>query len=118
MQQRGEYEKELIKTVSHIIGRTSWDRANTWAINPNAQYHFCNETLRPQFYRTNWDYEKCNKHTIFLSQGYYPLKGIQQVLHALPLILSHYPDTKILVAGNNFINKKSYLIRSCFDFIR
>lgn len=118
MQQRGEYEKELIKTVSHIIGRTSWDRANTWAINPNAQYHFCNETLRPQFYRTNWDYEKCNKHTIFLSQGYYPLKGIQQVLHALPLILSHYPDTKILVAGNNFINKKSYLINGFANYIK
>ena len=97
---RGEYEKELLKKVRHIIGRTSWDRSRTWAINPNAEYHFCNETLRNEFYDgSKWNFNKCTPHTIFLSQGKSAIKGLHQVLKAMPLILKHYPDTQIRVAG-------------------
>lgn len=96
------YEIEMLKSAKHIIGRTSWDKERTWAINPNAKYHFCNETLRDEFYDgTLWDYKKCNKHTIFLSQAGYPIKGLHQVLKAMPLILRHYPDAMIRVAGND-----------------
>lgn len=95
-----KYEIEMLKLTKHIIGRTSWDKERTWAINPNAKYHFCNETLREEFYDGSvWDYKKCNKHTIFLSQAGYPIKGLHQVLRAMPLILRHYPDTVIRVAG-------------------
>lgn len=101
-QQAGEYEKELLSKVHHIIGRTSWDRARTWAINPEAEYHFCNETLRPEFYDgARWEYEKCQKHSIFLSQAGYPIKGLHMLLRAMPLILRHYPDTIIRIAGRD-----------------
>ena len=36
---RGECEIEIIKRVHHIIGRTTWDRAHIWAINPEAEYY-------------------------------------------------------------------------------
>lgn len=97
-----KYEIEMLKSAKHIIGRTSWDKERSWAINPNAKYHFCNETLREEFYDGSvWDYKKCNKHTIFLSQAGYPIKGLHQVLRAMPLILRHYPDTVIRVAGSD-----------------
>ena len=93
-------EIELIQKVGHIIGRTSWDKTHAWAINPKATYHFCNETLRPEFYTgERWNYNKCNKHTIFLSQGTNPFKGFHQVLKAMPLVLQHFPDTRIRIAG-------------------
>ena len=96
------YEIEMLKLANHIIGRTSWDKERTWAINPNAKYHFCNETLREEFYDGSlWSYKKCNKHTIFLSQASYPIKGLHQVLRAMPIILRHYPDTVIRVAGSD-----------------
>lgn len=103
MKQRGAYEIELLKSMQHIIGRTSWDSSNTWAINPKATYHFCNETLRPFFYKKRWKLEKCQKFSIFLSQAHYPIKGIQQLIQALPLVLEHFPQTKVYVAGNNFM---------------
>lgn len=56
---RGEYEKQLLHIVNHVIGRTSWDRSNVWAISPNLTYHFCNETLRPTFYHKKWEYHTC-----------------------------------------------------------
>lgn len=96
----GELEKEMLRSVNHIIGRTSWDRAHIWSINPEAKYHICNETLRPEFYDgSKWSYDRCVPHSIFLSQGTYPLKGVHQVLKAMPQILSHYPDTVIRIAG-------------------
>lgn len=104
---RGEYEKDLIKRVNHIIGRTSWDSSRTWAINPNAEYHFCNETLRDEFYDgAKWNYENCSRHTIFLSQGTYPIKGLHQMLLAMPLILRHYPDTQIRIAGTDITQER------------
>lgn len=97
-------EINLIKSVFYVIGRTSWDRAHIWAINPKAKYFFCNETLRPEFYTSDrWSYNRCIKHSIFLSQATNPFKGFHQVLKAMPLILQHYPDTQIRIAGFDMI---------------
>lgn len=117
-EKRGELEKEYIKSVSHIIGRTAWDKAHIWAINPDARYHFCNETLRSTFYKHKWDYEKCDKHTIFLSQAGYPIKGLHKVLEAMPLILRHYPDAQIRIAGSSIVDKPFYRITGYGKYIR
>lgn len=107
--QRAAYEIEMIKNAKHIIGRTSWDKSRIWAINPNAEYHFCNEILRLDFYDgSKWIYEKCDKHSIFISQAGYPIKGLHQVLKAMPFILRLFPDTQIRVAGED-ITKSSNL---------
>lgn len=102
MAKRGEMELELLKSVNHVIGRTSWDQSCAWAINPMLHYHFCNETLRDGFYQHAWELKSCVRHRIFLSQGQYPIKGLHQVVKALPLILREYPDAEVYVAGNNF----------------
>ena len=106
---RAKYEVEMLRMTNHVIGRTSWDKAHVWAINPDAKYHFCNETLRPEFYDgSQWSYEKCHKHTIFLSQAGYPLKGLHQLLKAMPLVLAHFPDTTIRVSGANITKCDSF----------
>lgn len=98
----GELEKKLLRSVNHVIGRTSWDKAHTWAINPKLKYHFCNESLRAEFMDgSKWSYDCCTKHTIFLSNAIYPLKGFHQMLKAMPIILKFYPDTTVRVAGND-----------------
>lgn len=43
-------EKAILKTIPHIIGRTSWDKKALSLLNPNAQYHYGGEILRPEFY--------------------------------------------------------------------
>ena len=97
-----EYELDMIRMAKHVIGRTSWDRAKTWAINPDIQYHFCNETLREEFYDGSlWSYDSCTPHSIFISQASYPIKGLHQLLKAMPLILRSYPNTVVRVAGYN-----------------
>ena len=107
-QKRGQIECEILKRTRHIIGRTSWDKAHAWAINPDAVYHLCNEILRPSFYEGEWEYEKCEKYSIFLSQSGYPIKGLHQVIKALPFVLKAYPDARVYVAGSNIISSVSW----------
>jgi glycosyltransferase involved in cell wall biosynthesis len=117
MAMRGSLEKVMIQSVDHVIGRTSWDKAQCWAVNSHANYHFCNETLRNEFYQHSWDINNCEKHSIFLSQAHYPIKGLQQVIKALPIILRDFPDTKVYVAGNNFVTKSGWRLNGFAKYI-
>ena len=107
MKKRGKSEIEIIRSVKHVIGRTRWDYYHVKVINPNIKYHFCNETLRPTFYKNKWNYKRCTPHRIFLSQAGYPLKGLHQVIKAIPLVLAKYPDTELYIAGNNILKANS-----------
>lgn len=98
---RGNNEIEAISKVNHIIGRTTWDRACTSQLNPKAEYHFCNETLREEFYNHQWDLEMCEKESIFLSQGQYPIKGLHYVIEAMPLIMEKFPNAKVYISGKD-----------------
>ncbi|MEZ5105875.1 MAG: glycosyltransferase family 4 protein, partial [Draconibacterium sp.] len=104
MKKRAILERRLLESINHVIGRTFWDKTHSWAINSNVNYHFCNETLREEFYKQSWDYDNCEKYSIFLSQAHYPIKGLHQVIKALPLVLRKYPETKVYVAGNSFFS--------------
>lgn len=109
-QLRGKAEVDLLKKVHHVVGRTSWDKAHVWSINPKAKYHFCNETLRPEFYEGKWNYNTCTPFTIFASSCSYPIKGFHQLLKAMPIVLREYPETQIRVAGS-FYPIKNFLQR-------
>ena len=98
---RGVMEREAIGLAGNITGRTAWDREVTTGWNPGAQYYPMNETLRASFYEGSWDPEHCEPHSIFVSQGNYPLKGLHYLLKALPGIRRKFPDVQVYVAGND-----------------
>lgn len=100
---RGELEVPALQKARHIIGRTRWDRACTRAVNPQAEYHFCNETLREPFYTDGWRYEACGQHRIFASSCAYPVKGFHYLLEAFGRISQDYPDAVLAVPGRNFL---------------
>lgn len=104
---RGKNEIESIKKAKHVIGRTTWDRACTHQINNSIEYHFCNETLRDEFYKNYWNIDKCEKYSILLSQVHYPIKGLHYVLEAMPHIISEFPKTKLYITGNNITKSDS-----------
>lgn len=97
---RGRLETEALQIAGHITGRTAWDREAVAELAPAAEYHVMNETLRPQFYGPKWQISECERYSIFLSQGNYPVKGLHYLLSALPDILKRFPDTKVYVAGD------------------
>lgn len=111
---RGELEAEALKKLRHVIGRTDWDRICTRQLSPESAYHFCNETLRENFYEGQWRYEACRKHRIFASSCVYPIKGFHYLLEALAEVVKVYPDATLAVTGESFL-EKSPLRRSAYD---
>ena len=105
---RGKNEAEIIKGCGCITGRTGFDREGTAKINPGARYFFMNETMREEFYSGSWNLSQCEKHSLFLGQGDYPLKGMHFVLEAMALLLPVYPDLKLYVAGNSVIERMTW----------
>ncbi len=92
-------EKEIIENADYILGRTTWDRAHSYAINPNAKYYPCSRILRAPFYEEKWSLEKMERHSIYVGNGYNALKGVHFVVMALPYLIREYPDIKVYVAG-------------------
>ncbi len=105
---RGVYEKEAIRMVGHIAGRTDFDREMAAKINPEATYHVMNETMRSCFYRDRWQAKTCVPYRIFLSQGDYPLKGFHYLLKAMPKVLEQYPEAHVCVAGSNILKEETW----------
>lgn len=98
----GKYEQQLLSEARFVIGRTSFDKQHTWAINPKIKYFHVEEALRKEFYDSeSWDYSKCTPHTIFMSQAAFPIKGLNKVVEALGIVVQHYPNVKLRIAGQD-----------------
>ena len=96
---RMKAEKEIIENADYILGRTTWDRAHSYAINPKAKYYPCSRILRAPFYEEKWSLDKAERHSIYVGNGYSALKGVHFVIMALPYLVREYPDVKVYVAG-------------------
>ena len=108
---RGEKEIITIKSLKHIGGRTDWDKACANQINSKASYHHCGEILRKSFYSKQWYINDCERHSIFVSQGNYPIKGLHHAIDALAIITQHYPHAKLYVAGYSIVKTKKDFIQ-------
>ncbi len=97
---RGAHEKEALALAEHVTGRTDFDKELTKKLSPNAVYHFMNETLRSVFYNDVWNIDRIEFHSLFISQGNYPIKGLHYVLDILPDIVEKYKDAVLYVAGD------------------
>ena len=100
---RGYFEAQTLQNAGFAVGRTRWDQACAGQLAPNIQYRTCNETLRQAFYKNagKWSLDSCERHSIFVSQAGYPIKGFHMVLEAMPAILQRYPDARLYTTGQD-----------------
>lgn len=108
LKNRVKYEIDYLKCCQNFIGRTEWDYAHVKAYNPHADYYYCAELLRPVFYSSpQWDYNRCEPCSIFVSNGNIPIKGFHIMLRALVLIKRFYPQVHLNVIGYSYLGKMS-----------
>ena len=93
-------ERELISEADYVLGRTTWDRAHTYALNPGARYFSCARVLRGAFYETQWSLGAMERHSLYVGNSYYALKGFHFLVEALPQLIAEYPDLRVYVAGH------------------
>lgn len=104
----GRIEIEALKKCKNVIGRTLWDKACTNQINSQLAYYHCNETLRDEFYKHRWSADKCEKYSIFMSQATYPIKGLHNMIEAMPIILKNFSECKLYIAGKDITSTRSF----------
>lgn len=92
-------ERQAIRMVQHVLGRTQWDRAQAWAINPRAAYHHCSRILRAPFYSLRWSPSAHDRRSIFVGNAAAPRKGLHILLDAIALLRREYPGVHVVVAG-------------------
>ncbi len=98
-QKRMKTEYETLRLADNFLGRTTWDQAHAYAINPKAKYYACPRVLRQPFYEKEWEIQMVERHSIYVGNGYFALKGLHFMLMALPQLIREYPDVKLYVAG-------------------
>lgn len=108
---RIEIETNTIRNAKYISGRTFWDRAHSYWINPDAEYFSCNRILRQVFYENCWEKKGIEPFSIFVGNGYSPLKGIHNVIDAIALLKREFHDVKLYIAGDNPIINKRFSIK-------
>ena len=118
---RMKSEKEIIENADFILGRTTWDRAHSYAINPRAKYYPCSRILRKPFYEEKWSIGNMERHSIYVGNGYSALKGLHFVVMALPYLVREYPDIKVYVAGYKPYqenDKRSFLKKGYASYLK
>lgn len=84
---RAEREKRIFKNIPNIIGRTFWDKAGSYALNPKRRYYEVGEIMRPIFYEAQWDKKSFNDTIIItstISSGLY--KGLETVFYTASVL--------------------------------
>lgn len=106
IEKRAIYERKIIEKIDYVIGRTTWDKSQVLATNPNITYYQGEENLRECFYVGKWDINNINRHTLFFSQAQSMIKGFYIFLEALRILKVKYPGVKAVIAGNNILDNK------------
>lgn len=111
-------EKRMICKVGAVEGRSDWDKAISKSINPDVEYYYCPRMIRESFWDYCWDVDDFEKHSLFVHQGDYPIKGLHLLIDALNILVKKFPDIKLYVSGDNIFDKKSFWERGYTRFIR
>lgn len=106
-QRRAIMEQDLIHSVKYVIGRTDWDKSNVLAINNKLKYYHLDEIIREEFYHHHWNFSSIEKYSITISQGYYPIKGLHNLIKAMRIVTKEYPNSKLYVTGFNVFDTRS-----------
>ena len=101
-EKRSKNETKLLKKTRYVEGRSTWDRVAALKINPNLKYYYCPRMLRRAFNESeSWNIDNMDRHTILISQGNYPIKGLHFAFIAIAALKEKYPDIKLIVTGSN-----------------
>jgi len=76
-------EQQIFEGAQNFIGRTNWDRRIVSVLAPQAQYHHCDEILRPTFWQQRWKQgNKRDKFIIMTTIRGNLYKGLETVYEA------------------------------------
>lgn len=105
MRESAYREREIIVGNKFFLGRTEWDRAYLFSLNPSAIYYHSGELLREPFWQSQWRFNKFIRNRIIIANANHPRKGAEILFDAVRILKEDFPDIQIAIAG--FISRRS-----------
>ena len=108
MKNRGIPELKILSKAKFAAGRTAWDRAVLQKDSFSGIYYHLNESLRGAFYSNRgWNIQKIRRHSLLLSQGTYPIKGLHMAIEIVRILKRNMPDIQLYVGGEDLLHSNS-----------
>lgn len=97
----GIIERENLKYVNYVMGRTDWDKRVYSVLAPHAKYFTGGEVLRESFYKTEWKKpQRCdNKIIVHSTIGPLLFKGLETIAEAVNALNKAGVNVEWRVAG-------------------
>lgn len=107
---QAEIERDSVKDIRYVMGRTDWDRRVFSVLAPKAKYFVGGEILREDFYNTSWEEPQRNDQKIIVhtTTGGMLFKGLETICQSLSILNNFGFDIEWRVAG---IGEKSEIVR-------
>ena len=99
---RVEVEKAMLQRVDGVIVENDWCAANCQILSGGCKVFKSMLPINRVFAEYEWNYEECNKHSIFTNAGPQPIKGHHMLFKALGIVKQKYPDLKVVIPGANY----------------
>jgi len=79
-------EEKIFQSCRLYMGRTEWDKSIVALMAPLAEYFYCGETLREEFYNDQWQFSDKNNLTITTTINSNLYKGLDVILKTASLL--------------------------------
>lgn len=100
---KAKFEKQIIRKSGNIISENLWCNAHCKSIATDVKTHYCQLSIRKEFFNYNWDLSRVENYTIMSNASGYPLKGLHILLKALKIVAEKYPMVMLHVPGPSMI---------------
>lgn len=113
-----EREAEILNIANNVIVESDWCACNCLSIAPNCKVYHSDLPINPAFANYNWNYDKCEKHSIFTVAGGYPIKGHHMLMKAFAKVVKLFPEAKLYIPGASNLfatDLRSRLKRTTYD---
>jgi glycosyltransferase involved in cell wall biosynthesis len=105
---RSIIEREILKKVKYILGRTDWDRRICLTMAPQADYFHQEEIMRASFYENDWKESQSHTPVFHTTSSNSMYKGFETIIDTAVLLKNNRLDFQWTVAG---LNEQDPLVR-------
>lgn len=95
-----KYEREIIDRADAVLLDNQWSAAFCRIASSKAEFIDFPLALNQVFESIRWNYENCEKNTLFTIAPSSSMKGAHILLKALAIVKKQYPDIKLRIPGS------------------
>lgn len=99
MKARARVEAQIFRKNMNFGGRTIWDKAHVANAQPESNYYYLPELMRPCFFSKEWRREESKPYRIYTTSTPRPYKGTDVLIDAVAILKKKYPEISLRIGG-------------------